>query len=297
VAWVSLVLEVPAEAADALADALLELGALSVGTEDAAAGTPDERPLFDEPGAAGAGWGRAVLRALCDPGVDGAALVREAAARAGLAAPPAFDAEPVADADWVRASREQFQPLEIDERLWIVPSWCAPPAPAAANVVLDPGLAFGTGSHPTTRLCLRWLVRNVRPGARVLDYGCGSGILAIAAAKLGAGPVVGVDIDAAAIAAARANAVANAAAARFQDAAAPLEMDADLVVANILANPLKVLAPLLARHTRDGGRLALAGLLDAQADEVADAYARWFDMRVFEALDGWTVLEGVRRWR
>jgi len=296
VAWVSLVLEVPADAADALADALLALGALAVDAEDAQAGTPGERPLFDEPGAPGAGWRRVRLRALCGPAEDAAALVREAAAHAGLAASPAFRAEPVADADWVQTSRAQFQPLQVEERLWIVPTWCAPPDSAAVNLVLDPGLAFGTGSHPTTRLCLRWLARRVHAGARVLDYGCGSGILAIAAAKLGAGLVVGVDIDAAAIGAARANAAANGAAVRFQDAAAPLDMDADLVVANILANPLKVLAPLVARHTRHGGRLALAGLLDSQAGDVADAYAQWFDVRTFDALDGWTVLEGVRRW-
>lgn len=295
--WVSLVFEAPAHAAEALSDALLALGALSVAIEDAAAGTAEERPLFDEPGEPDARWGRVVLRALCAPQADCGALLRAAAARAGLPAVPEFAAETVADADWVRATQAQFLPLQVDDRLWIVPTWCAPPAPDAINIVLDPGLAFGTGSHPTTQLCLRWLARHVRAGDRVLDYGCGSGILAIAAAKLGAGDVTGVDIDPAAVAAARANAAANDVAVRFQDAAAPLALDADLVVANILANPLKVLAPLIARHARDGARLALAGLLAPQAAEVAGAYARWFDLGVIAEAEGWALLEGVRRWR
>lgn len=295
--WVSLVIEAPADEAGPLSDALLELGALSVSLEDAAAGTPAERPLFDAPGAAPAPWGRSMLRALCAPEVDCPALVAAAAERAGLAAAPTFATETVADADWVRVTQAQFQPAHIDDRLWIVPSWCTPPEPDAVNIVLDPGLAFGTGSHPTTRMCLRWLARNVRDGVAVLDYGCGSGILAIAAVKLGAGSAIGVDIDPGAIAAARANAATNHVPVRFQDAEAPLDVDADLVVANILANPLKVLAPLLARHTRDGGRLALAGLLDSQATEVSAAYAQWFDMRIYDAAEGWAVLEGVRRWR
>jgi ribosomal protein L11 methyltransferase len=294
---VSLVIEAAADEAGPLSDALLELGASSVSVEDAAAGTPEEQPLFEAPGAAPAPWGRSVLRALCAPEADCAALVAAAAERAGLAVPPAFDTETVADADWVRVTQAQFQPARVDDRLWIVPSWCAPPDPDAVNIVLDPGLAFGTGSHPTTRMCLRWLVRNVRGGAVVLDYGCGSGILAIAAVKLGAGSAVGVDIDPAAVATARANAAANAVPVRFQDAEAPLDVDADLVVANILANPLKVLAPLFARHTRGGGRLALAGLLESQVAEVSDAYAQWFEMRIFDVAEQWAVLEGVRRWR
>jgi len=294
VSWVSLVIEASADEAGPLSDALLELGALSVSVEDAAAGTPAERPLFEAPGATTAPWARSVLRALCAPDVECAALLARAAARAGLAVTPVFATEAVADADWVRVTQDQFRPIRIDDRLWIVPSWCAAPEPDAVNIVLDPGLAFGTGSHPTTCMCLRWLARNVRSGAAVLDYGCGSGILAIAAAKLGAGSTVGVDIDPAAVTAARANAAANAVRVRFQDSGAPLDVNADLVVANILANPLKVLAPLLARHARVGGRIALAGLLEPQAAEVGAAYAPWFDMRTFDVTDGWAVLEGVR---
>jgi ribosomal protein L11 methyltransferase len=221
--------------------------------------------------------------------------VRDAAHALGWQEAPAFRTEAVPDADWVRATQSQFDPIRISGRLWIVPTWHTPPDPAALNIVLDPGLAFGTGSHPTTRLCLQWLEARVRGGESVLDYGCGSGILAIAAAKLGAADVAGIDIDADAVRAARANAAANQARARFASTDEALPSPADLVVANILASPLKVLAPLLAAQTRTGGRIVLAGLLDAQSDEVAAAYAPWFDMGVFDRADGWTALEGVRR--
>ena len=199
------------------------------------------------------------------------------------------------DADWVRRTQAQFEPIRISRRLWIVPSWHAAPDADAINIRLDPGLAFGTGSHPTTRACLRWLERHVVRGVRVLDYGCGSGILAIAAMKLGAGEALGVDIDPEAVAAARANAERNDAAARFIDSHAPYDFPADLVVANILAKPLQVLAPVLAAHCRPGGHIALAGILAAQGWAVAEAYAACFEMRTIGEDDGWVTLEGTRR--
>jgi ribosomal protein L11 methyltransferase len=294
--WRALVVEVDAAAADALSDALLAHGAASATVEDAAAGTPGEQPVFDEPGADSAPrWARARIRALVAADANAEDLLGAAAAEAGLPAAPHCSVEEVGDADWVRASREQFAPIRISDRLWIVPSWHAPPDPHALNIRLDPGLAFGTGSHPTTRLCLRWLEGQVLPTSRVLDYGCGSGILAIAAMKLGAREAVGVDVDPAAIAAARDNAARNAVAVRFVGTDARLEFAADLVVANILANPLKVLAPVLAAHCRPGGRVALAGILAPQADDVAAAYASWFDMTRFADDDGWVCVEGVRR--
>jgi ribosomal protein L11 methyltransferase len=294
--WLSLIVETSAMEAERLSDALLELGAVSVSVTDTDAGTPDEKPVFGEPGEpAGAVWDRSTVSALCKLDVDCEALLAAATERAGLASTPAFRSEPVEDADWVQVTQTQFAPIHVAERLWIVPSWHEPPDPDALAILLDPGLAFGTGSHPTTRLCIEWLARHVGDGARVLDYGCGSGILAIAALKLGAAAALGVDIDPDAVTAARANAARNNAAARFQDTFAPLDMNADLVVANILANPLKVLAPLLAAQTRPGGRLALAGLLLPQADDVAGAYAKWFDMSVSGKRDGWSLLEGVRR--
>jgi ribosomal protein L11 methyltransferase len=251
--------------------------------------------VFDEPGARAGRWTRVRVRALVSAGTDAAALLAAAAADAGLAAPPPFAIEPVVDEDWVRRTQAQFAPIRISDRLWIVPSWHDAPDPAAINLRLDPGLAFGTGSHPTTRACLRWLERHVVPGAGVLDYGCGSGILAIAALKLGAAAALGVDIDPDAVQTARANAERNAAPARFAATDAPHDFTADLVVANILANPLRLLAPVLAAHCRPRGRIALAGILAAQARGVAAAYAPWFDVREWEADAGWTTLEGVRR--
>ncbi len=295
-AQLAVIVELPERDADAFGDALMEAGALAVSVEDADAGTAAEQPIFGEPGAAPeGGWSRNVLRALIDAEADPAALVAGAAAGLGWPAPPAFRVEPVPETDWVRATQAQFEPIRISSRLWIVPSWHVPPDPQALNIVVDPGLAFGTGSHPTTRLCLQWLEANVRGGESVLDYGCGSGILAIAAAKLGAADVAGIDIDADAVRAARANAAANGVTARFAGTDAPTPPPADLVVANILASPLKVLAPLLAAQTRSGGRIVLAGLLEAQADEVAAAYAPWFDMAVFDRAEGWAALQGVRR--
>jgi ribosomal protein L11 methyltransferase len=293
--WRSLVVEIDAAAAEPLSEALLARGAAAASVEDAAAGTSAERPVFDEPGATRALWARARLRVLVPADLDPAALLQGAAADAGLPAPSDYALEPVADEDWVRQAQSQFEPIRISPRLWIVPSWRAAPDPQAINLVLDPGRAFGTGSHPTTRACLRWLEQRVVRGARVLDYGCGSGILTIAAAKLGAGEAVGVDIDPEALAAARDNAALNRVAARFLDPHAPLDFSADLVVANILANPLAVLAPLLARHCRPGGQIALAGILEAQGGRVAGAYAPWFEIAPFSRDEGWVALEGTRR--
>jgi ribosomal protein L11 methyltransferase len=294
--WVSLIVEAPAAEGERLSDALLALGAVSVSVTDADAGTPAEKPVFGEPGEPADGaWDRCVVSALCKADADCSALLADAAARAGLHETPAYRTERVEDADWVRVTQAQFAPIEVAERLWIVPSWCQPPDPQALTITLDPGLAFGTGTHPTTRLCIDWLARRVAGGERVLDYGCGSGILAIAAMKLGAATALGVDIDPDAVVAARANAARNDAAALFQDTFASLDMIADLVVANILANPLKVLAPLLAAHTRRGGRIVLAGLLAPQAERVSAVYAQWFDMAVFGTREEWVALEGMRR--
>jgi ribosomal protein L11 methyltransferase len=295
-AWRALVVEVDAAAAEALSDALLAHGAESATVEDAHAGTPDEQPIFDEPNSGTAGvWTRARIRALVATDADAGEVLAAAAADAGLHAAPRYAVEEVDDADWVRASQEQFEPIRISDRLWIVPSWHAAPDPRALNIDLDPGLAFGTGSHPTTRLCLHWLERHVVPASSVLDYGCGSGILAIAAMKLGARAALGVDVDPAAVAAARENAARNGVAARFIGTDVPLAFAADLVVANILANPLMVLAPVLAAHCRAGGRVALAGILAPQADAVAAAYAPWFEMTRFAVDDGWVCLAGVRQ--
>jgi ribosomal protein L11 methyltransferase len=293
--FVAVRFDVDAADGDRWSDALLAAGALCVDASDPAAGTRDESAIFAEPEAGDPAWWPVTrLTALCATGADGSAVVATAAQALGQA-PPVCEAYPVADRDWVTATQAQFGPIRIDERLWIVPTWCKPPRPDAVNLVIDPGLAFGTGAHPTTRLCLRWLVQNVTADTSVLDYGCGSGILAIAAAKLGAPHVVGCDIDAQALAASTDNAAANAVAPRFVhvDTLAPGAFA--LVVANILANPLRVLAPALAARTRSGGRIALSGILASQADGVIDAYSGWFDIRVWQADDGWVLLSGTRR--
>lgn len=296
--YVALRFDADAAAADAWSDALLEAGALSVDIGDPRAGTEAELPLYGESGAPmPSRWPMARLTALFPTAADAANALARAGADLGWAT-PAHEKIAIAEQDWVRATQAQFTPLRIHERLWIVPSWCESPDPSAINVTLDPGLAFGTGSHPTTRLCLEWLARELPPAATVLDYGCGSGILAIAAAKLGARHVSGVDVDAQAVDAACANAAANRVAARFT---LPDALDAcgartfDVVIANILANPLILLAPALAARTRSGGQIVLSGVLAAQGAEVAAAYEPWFMMNVWKSgEDGWIALTGMR---
>jgi len=295
--WLNLVVDSDAEHAEALSEALLELGALSVDLLDADADTPDEQAIFGEPGEPPPGvWQHNRVSALFDSDKDVSAILRNATANIGLKQLPEHRIETLADNDWVRLTQSQFDPIPISPRLWIVPTWHTPSDPSAINIVLDPGLAFGTGSHPTTRLCLRWLDSNLRGGENVLDYGCGSGILAIAALKLGAAHAVGVDVDLQAVIASRDNAIAN----QVKDVQFYLPDDApqssyDLVVANILTNPLRMLAPLLAKSTRQGGQIVLSGILEEQAQDMMNIYQQWFDLNapIFE--DGWSCLSGRKR--
>lgn len=293
--FVALRFDVDGADADRWSDALLDAGATSVEAIDPRAGTPDETAVFGEPAAADPAWWPVTrLTALCDAGADPGTIV-DAAANAIDRPRPVFEAHAVADRDWVRVTQAQFRPIRITDALWIVPSWCNAPRADALNIVLDPGLAFGTGAHPTTRLCLLWLDENVAQGASVLDYGCGSGILAIAAAKLGAGRVIGADIDPQAIRASADNARANAARAEFALVDALAAERFARVVANILANPLRLLAPALAARTEPGGRIALCGILASQAGDVIDAYAPWFEIGRWRENDGWVLLSGARR--
>ena len=286
----ALVLELDPACAERLSDALLELGALSVTFEDARAVTAAEVPC--EPGESPT-WQRVKLTALWRAQDDPEQRLLRACETLGLSV-PLHGLRSVPDEDWIAKSRAQFGPIRIAARLWIVPGWHVPPEPDAINLVLDPGLAFGTGDHPSTRLCLQWLDRTIGGGETVLDYGCGSGILAIAALKLGARRAVGVDIDPDAVAAARANARRNGVEGQFLDGLAPLTFTADVVVANILANPLKLLAPLLASRIRRGGRLALSGVLPDQASEIEKCYAPWIEFTPCTESEGWACLSGVR---
>jgi len=293
--FLALRFEAGAETAERWSDALIEAGALSVDVSDSRSGTDEETALYDEPGVAqGRSWRANRLTVLFTVGFDVENVLAACAAELGEKLPQHV-VETVPDTDWVRVSQAQFQPMHVSESLWIVPSWCEPPDPKAINVRIDPGLAFGTGSHPTTQLCLRWLAQNLPSGASLLDYGCGSGVLAIAAAKLGAGTVVGTDIDAQAIAMGRANANSNGVNATF---GLPGELPSgsfDVVVANILADPLELLAPLLAERVRSGGSIVLAGLLEAQAAALVGVYSQWFNISVWAQEDGWAVLAGARR--
>lgn len=277
-AWLSLALVLPQADAERLSEALLEAGAESVALESDALDT---------------GTAQVRLSALAPRGEDPAALLREAAAIAAMDAPP-FELSAVPDEDWVRRSQAQFKPIPIGGRLWIVPSWHEPPPGDALVVRLDPGLAFGTGSHATTRLVLQYLDANLAGASQVLDYGCGSGILAIAAAKLGAARVAATDIDPQALTTSAENAAANGVALEI---AAPDALPAgafDLVLANILAAPLIALEPLLAARTRAGGHIVLSGILEAQAEEVIAAYSRHFAIAVGARDEGWVRLDGNR---
>lgn len=298
-----LILHCPGAMADALSDTLLDAGVLSVSVEDADSDTDAEQPLFGEPGLEPEtqSWERNRVVALLPDGSDPAQLLAQAAQDGGIDAALLADwsLRDVPDADWVRLTQAQFGPIQVGERIRIIPSWHADdagpePADGSVHIQLDPGLAFGTGSHPTTHLCLEWLAETLPADATVLDYGCGSGILAIAARKLGAGRTLAVDIDEQAVQATRDNAQTNGV---DVTAMLPHGLDAgtsDVVVANILSNPLKVLAPMLAGRVAPGGRLVLSGVLERQADEVAQAYAPWLALSVWRAREGWVCLSGRR---
>lgn len=289
--YFELVILAPEPQIEDLSEALEALDALSVSVEDADAATDAEKALFGEPGmpAPKAGWERSRVVAL---------FVEQAAAHEAaqlLALQPFFEGcsvlgiRPVAPQDWVRLTQSQFDPVEITPTFWIVPSWHQPPAQAQQVIRLDPGLAFGTGTHPTTRMCLRWLAGRSLQGLRVLDYGCGSGILAIGAALQGASPIDAVDIDEAAVESTRINAHNN----HVQIQAGLPDMASGqypVVLANILATPLKVLAPLLCNHVAAGGHLVLAGILERQTDELKAAYAPWLALQVSDTQEGWVLM-------
>lgn len=291
--WLSLTLRSDAANAEKLSDALMELGALSVSVEDADAGTDREVPQFGEPGMDNVPlWQCSDVIALLDQDTDPASLVADAVAFVGLAESPPWQVSEVAEQNWVQLTQSQFDPIQVTERLWIVPSWHEAPNPEALNLVLDPGMAFGTGSHPTTFLCLEWLCNTVQAGENLLDYGCGSGILAIAAARLGAAQVVGVDIDEQALLAAQDNAQRNGVSLEVLHSGAPLTRRFQRVVANILTNPLCVLAPLIAARVAPGGELALSGVLETQAQQVIAAYAPYLSLTVAKSREGWVLLTG-----
>ena len=297
---VELMLLSPEDSVETVSDALsFELGALSVSVEDADADTEDERALFGEPGMPSprGGWQRSVLRALFATEEEATEAATLLLAQDWAEGVHLQSMSKVEDQDWVRLTQSQFAPVDITPAFWIVPSWHEAPEAARKVIRLDPGLAFGTGTHPTTRMCLRWIARHSdelsRTWSRVLDYGCGSGILAIGAALHGARGIDAVDIDPAAVDSTQTNARANGVElhAGLPDAASGTY---PLVLANILATPLKLLAPLLCGHLQPGGHLVLAGILERQADELKQAYAPWVALHVSDAEDGWILMTARR---
>lgn len=294
-AWLSLKIAAKDNTADLISDTLMEQGALSAIIEDANADTLDEQPIFGEPGDPPPGiWQQNLVSALFDEGVDVKKIMADLERQTRLTALH-YTTEVIQEQDWVRATQSQFDPIKITDTLWIVPTWHSAPNADALNIVLDPGLAFGTGSHPTTHLCLAWLSQTVKNGNSVLDYGCGSGILAIAAKKLGAARVVGTDIDTQAILASVYNAEQNAVQANFFHANDYQSQEYDIVVANILSSALSVLAPALAKSCKSGGKIALSGILKEQAEAVSAIYAPWFTMQSPVYMDAWVLLTGTKK--
>jgi len=294
--WLALKIEADNKIAEALSDFLMELGALSVSIEDAHAEMPDEAPIFGEPNMPPAGfWRDNIINALFNSDTAIPSIMQQVQAQFDLP-DLRYSVEDVAEQDWVRLTQAQFEPIKILDGLWIVPSWHEIAHPDAINIRLDPGLAFGTGSHPTTFLCLQWLSDTIQSNDSVIDYGCGSGILAIAAKKLGAAKVVGIDIDENAVQASQFNAQENAEAIDFFHAKDfKPEQAADVLVANILSSALIVLAPALSQLCKVGGRIALSGILHEQIDSITHAYQPWFDIRPLATHEGWVLMGGTRK--
>lgn len=293
-AWLLLKIQATDQNADSISDALMELGALSASIEDAHAETQAEQAIFGEPGDPPPGvWQQSIITAMLDESADVNQLLQDLQTATEIKQ-FTTTTETIEEQDWVRATQAQFDPIHITDNLWIVPTWHEAPNDDAINIILDPGLAFGTGSHPTTHLCLEWLTQQENLN-EVLDYGCGSGILAIAAKKLGASKVVGVDIDDQAIIASRYNAEQNKTNIDFLDANTLVQQTFDVIVANILSSALMVLAPALAKYCKTGGKIALSGILNEQVGALVARYSEWFKMDAPKQKDAWILLTGVKK--
>jgi ribosomal protein L11 methyltransferase len=289
--WIQLIFETEESQTQTLSDALTELGALAVTLQDGA-----NQPLFEPPPGTTPLWSQTRVVGLFDANIDIEHLTQKLSAHLAPRPLPAWRAEPLEDKDWEREWMDNYQPIRFGERLWIVPSWHTPPHPEAVNILLDPGLAFGTGTHPTTALCLEWLDAHLQPGIDVIDYGCGSGILAIAALLLGAEKAIAVDNDPQALLATRNNAEHNGVLQHLV-IAAPAQLGTpcvDLLLANILAQPLIELAAHFANLVKPGGQIVLSGILREQADSVSSAYTPWFDMAPATVREDWVRLSGRR---
>ena len=294
-AWQALEFEVSGADVEALSDALFDAGALSIDVTDADEGSVKERAIYLEPGEEILlSWGYNLVVGLFDKDIEVAdifSFVSDVLQPLQLSPP---QTRLVDDQDWVRLTQQQFQPIQITKRLQISPSWSAVKVTSEINIILDPGLAFGTGSHPTTQLCLHWLENNLVSGQAVIDYGCGSGVLGIAAKMFGAGRVVGIDIDEDALAASQYNALRNEVDLEVVPAGDSFNEQVDIVIANILPSPLKVLAPLLSQLVKPGGDIVLSGILVSHEQELLSIYGQWFEMSTFQTMDDWVCLQGTK---
>ena len=295
-AWLELEFCVPGPDVDHLSESLFSVGAISVDVTDADEGSAKEKAIFAEPGEIFAlSWNANRVVALFDSEVDVNKVIKNLEEFVNVSQLSDYQVRTVEDQDWVRLTQKQFDPIQVTDRIRITPSWSDVGVPSDVEIVLDPGLAFGTGSHPTTRLCLQWLDQASVSERIVVDYGCGSGILGIVAKKLGSKGVFCVDIDENALIATEYNAQRNGVDVNIQSANDEFKVSADLLVANILSAPLKVLAAAFASIVRPGGRIALSGILVEQEDELCEVYQKQFDIKPFDRLEGWVCLEGVKR--
>ena len=293
--WTNLLVQTNKKEVDLISDFLLELGAISTSIQDSNLNQNNEELIFGEPNNQSQQfWENNTVQALFENSID--IEIIKAALMAKFDTPKYFiETSSIQDQDWVKLTQSQFSPIKIHDKLWIIPTWHEIQDQKALNLILDPGLAFGTGTHPTTHLCLLWLLGNVNKDVTVLDYGCGSGILGIAAKKIGAKKVFGVDIDDQAIKSSRDNAEINNVEIFWNNTEIKVDYRTDLVVANILSSALSVLAPALAGHCKPNGKIALSGILQSQEKDLKKIYSQWFDLQPTNYKDGWVLISGIKR--
>ncbi|MDG2253077.1 MAG: 50S ribosomal protein L11 methyltransferase [Methylophilaceae bacterium] len=293
-AWTNLMIQTSADSAEKITDYLIELGAISASIQDKNLNQNNEEIIFGEPhDGPQQYWKENTISALFEENIEVDKIKKELENFLNHKIEAIISK--IEDQDWVKTSQDQFNPICIRDKLWIIPTWHSQELKNGINLILDPGLAFGTGSHPTTHLCIEWLIDNVKKNNQILDYGCGSGILAIAAKKIGCKSALGVDIDPQALIASKDNAKLNNVNIEFIESSEPIEIKADLIVANILSSALSVLAPVLASYCRPGGIIALSGILETQEKKIKVIYQEWFDIIGVTKREGWVCISAVRR--
>jgi len=293
--WANLIVQINKEDVDSISDYLIELGAISTSIEDTNLNQNNEELIFGVPNIQSQQfWENNTVQALFEKKIN-IEIIKAAIKNKFTDAILSLSTKDVEDTDWVKSTQTQFSPIRINDKLWIIPTWHKIQDKNAINLILDPGLAFGTGTHPTTHLCLLWLLDNINQNLSVLDYGCGSGILGIAAKKIGAKKVIGVDIDNQAIKASKDNSEMNNVQISWSNTKEKIDFKADLVVANILSSALSVLAPILAEHCITNGKIALSGILESQEDDIKKIYNSWFDLDPSYKKDGWVLISGTKR--